>query len=125
MCYVYFVAGASDSLILFKFWNISRFLLSSFSEISNGRCLSSIVFPSLIACSIMSWSKVILIMLLQSPMNFLMSSFSYLQVQASLIQVVQIQLCFFFCSVIPYFHHLFPPVTSLSHILLFSSLVFP
>ena len=66
--------GASDSLILFKFWNISHFLLSSFSEISNGRCLSSVVFPSLIACSIMSWSKVILIMLLQSPMNFLMSS---------------------------------------------------
>ena len=66
--------GASDSLILFKFWNISRFLLSSFTEISNGHCLSSVVFPSLIARSIMPWSKVIFIMLLQSPMNFLMSS---------------------------------------------------
>ena len=52
--------GASDSLILFKFWNISHFLLSSFSEISNGHCLSSVVFPSLTACSIISWSKVYL-----------------------------------------------------------------
>ena len=66
--------GTSDSLILFKFWNISHFLISSFSEISDGCCLSSVVFPSLIACSIMPWLKVILIMLLQSPVNFLMSS---------------------------------------------------
>ena len=41
--------GASDSLILFRFWNISHFLLSSFSEISNDHCLSFVAFPSLIA----------------------------------------------------------------------------
>ena len=49
-------------------------MLSSFSEISNVCFLLSVVFPSLIAHSIMPWSKVIFIMLLQSPMNFLMSS---------------------------------------------------
>ena len=56
--------GASDSLILFRFWNISYFLFLSFSEISNGHCLWSAAFPSLIACSVIPWSKVILIMLL-------------------------------------------------------------
>ena len=70
---------ASDSLILFKFWNISRFLLLSFSEMSNGLCFSSIVFPNLITHSIMSWLKLIMSMLLQSYINFLMSS-SFLSV---------------------------------------------
>ena len=65
--------GTSDSLILFKFWNISHFL-SSFSEISSGWCLSSIALPSLIMRSIMLWSKLILIMPLQNPTNFLISS---------------------------------------------------
>ena len=65
---------ASDSVILFKFWNISYFSLSSFSEMTNGHSLSSVAFTSLTTCSIMPWSKLILIMLLHGPMNFLMSS---------------------------------------------------
>ena len=72
MCYVYFVEWCFRFSYLIRFWNISCFLLSSFSEISNGHYLSSIVFPSLIAH--LPLSKVILIMLLQSPMNFLMCS---------------------------------------------------
>ena len=66
--------GTSDSLVLFKFWNISHFLSSSFSMMSSGQCLSYITLPSLIMHSIMLWSKLILIMPLQNPTNFLISS---------------------------------------------------
>ena len=51
-CYVYFVEWVFWFSYLLKFWNISCFLLSSFSEISNGHCLSSVAFPSLITHSI-------------------------------------------------------------------------
>ena len=74
MCYVYFIEWEFDSLILFKFWNISHFLSSSFSVMSSGWCLSSIALPSLIMHSIMLWSKLILTMPLQNPTNFLISS---------------------------------------------------
>ena len=66
--------GTSDSHILFKFWNISHFLSSPFSVMSSGQCLSSITLPSLIMHSIMLWSKLILIMPLENPTNFLVSS---------------------------------------------------
>ena len=66
--------GAHDSLIVVKIWNIFLFLLLSFSEISNGHCLLSVAFSTLIAHSVMPYSKVNLIMHIQSPVNFLVSS---------------------------------------------------
>ena len=51
-CAVYLLNGSSDCLILFKFQTISHFLSSCFSEMSNGWCLLSIAFPSLIMHSI-------------------------------------------------------------------------
>ena len=102
--------GTSDSLILFKF---SHFLSSSFSEMSSGQCLSSIALPSLIMCSIMLLSKLTLIMPLQNPTNFLISS-SFLSSGSDFFDSgSQIQLCFFFYSSFPSPHCLFPSVTLL------------
>ena len=110
--------GASDSLILYRFWNISHLLLSSFSEMSNGLCLSFVAFPSLIAHSIMLWSKLILMMFLQSPVNFLISS-TFLSLYLGFIDMIMfsLQFCLSFSSLSLFFSDL--SITSLT--VLFSS----
>ena len=59
----------SDYLILFKFWNTSHFLSSSFSEMSSGWFFSSVAFPSQIVHSIMLWLILILVMPLHMPLK--------------------------------------------------------
>ena len=76
--------GAPASLISFRFWNISCFLVSSFNVMSNGLSWSSFTFQSLIALSIRSWLKLILHMFFIIPQLSSHPLFSFLLVHFSL-----------------------------------------